>query len=289
MIKALLSVAILVVSLGMAAWLVHSRKNLALQQAGQAVGHIAHTGHGAHTERRMERGAQPLAIRDHSASDVTAQAPSDENALSVAACVPGMVFVAATPCAKADCVPAAAVCIDRYEYPNLAGAMPATMTNFSDGERACAVEGKRLCTEQEWTRACLPPAEADGKSVTLPQRCNFGPAVKAPEPTSAKDEDVAGMLQALDRRVPSGAMADCVSSVGAHDLLGNLQEWVASGDSSSKGGLKGGHFASVETDCRDVSYASDALTRRPFNGFRCCSQPLIAVGQRTRPARQEAP
>ena len=45
-------------------------------------------------------------------------------------------------------------CIDRYEYPNEAGALPVVMVSFIEARDACQTEGKRLCTEDEWTFAC---------------------------------------------------------------------------------------------------------------------------------------
>ena len=45
-------------------------------------------------------------------------------------------------------------CIDRFEYPNRAGANPIVMVDWYEAAALCAGEGKRLCTEDEWTFAC---------------------------------------------------------------------------------------------------------------------------------------
>ncbi len=45
-------------------------------------------------------------------------------------------------------------CIDRFEYPNRRGAYPWIMVSWNESRRICASEGKRLCTEAEWTFAC---------------------------------------------------------------------------------------------------------------------------------------
>ena len=45
-------------------------------------------------------------------------------------------------------------CIDVYEYPNLAGVRPAVMPDWNLARHACEVEGKRLCTVEEWEFAC---------------------------------------------------------------------------------------------------------------------------------------
>jgi len=51
-------------------------------------------------------------------------------------------------------VPAGHFCIDRYEAPNEKGELPYSLQTAYDGEDWCAARGKRLCTEDEWTRAC---------------------------------------------------------------------------------------------------------------------------------------
>ncbi len=48
-------------------------------------------------------------------------------------------------------------CIDLYEYPNKKGERPKVMFNFPQAQHFCAAEGKRVCTETEWTTACEGP------------------------------------------------------------------------------------------------------------------------------------
>src|SRR5688572_3374921 len=45
-------------------------------------------------------------------------------------------------------------CIDRYEYPNRAGATPVVATTWDEAAAQCKSEGKRLCRDTEWTLAC---------------------------------------------------------------------------------------------------------------------------------------
>jgi hypothetical protein len=45
-------------------------------------------------------------------------------------------------------------CIDRYEYPNAYGELPLVAVTFSEAEKYCKLEQKRLCSENEWTFAC---------------------------------------------------------------------------------------------------------------------------------------
>ncbi|HWQ99700.1 MAG TPA: pilin [Candidatus Methylomirabilis sp.] len=53
-------------------------------------------------------------------------------------------------------------CIDRYEAPNQEGAYPIVGVLDWEADWFCDLIGKRLCTTQEWQRACLGP---DGKNT----------------------------------------------------------------------------------------------------------------------------
>src|SRR5262245_8290523 len=45
-------------------------------------------------------------------------------------------------------------CIDKYEYPNVAGATPDVAVTWEEAADKCEAEGKRLCKDTEWTLAC---------------------------------------------------------------------------------------------------------------------------------------
>ena len=47
--------------------------------------------------------------------------------------------------------------IDMYEYPNQRGTLPKVDVTWGEAESLCAEQGKRLCTEQEWQKACTGP------------------------------------------------------------------------------------------------------------------------------------
>jgi formylglycine-generating enzyme required for sulfatase activity len=208
-----------------------------------------------------------------------AESSSQESALSVAACPSGMSFVGQP-----------GFCIDRYEYPNLAAVLPATLISFEEAKKTCEAEGKRLCTDREWTQACLDlPAGATEQQVYGGGRCNYGAGnaaqAGAGEATPQdRDSDLSGMgepeavartLATLDKRVPSGRMADCVSSGGVADLLGNVQEWVQSGNPSYQAAQKGGYFGTESPSCAAASNVRHAAARHPGSGFRCCARPLL--------------
>ena len=48
-------------------------------------------------------------------------------------------------------------CIDKYEWPNVAGERPEVMNRFHQAQVKCAAVGKRMCTESEWSFACEGP------------------------------------------------------------------------------------------------------------------------------------
>jgi formylglycine-generating enzyme required for sulfatase activity len=189
-------------------------------------------------------------------------------------------------------------CIDRYEYPNLASVVPATLVSFEEAKKTCEAEGKRLCTDREWTQACLDlPVGTSEQQAYGAGRCNYGTSVNtadqtspqavAPAIPSVQTEAVATLaalgdpgaiataLAMLDKRTDSGRMADCVSSSGVADLLGNVQEWVQSGNPSYQAAQKGGYFASEAPSCGSASNVRDAHSRHPGSGFRCCARPLL--------------
>ena len=45
-------------------------------------------------------------------------------------------------------------CIDRYEWPNKPGELPAYSLTWYTARDSCAAVGKRLCNDDEWTLAC---------------------------------------------------------------------------------------------------------------------------------------
>src|SRR5262249_30244643 len=90
-------------------------------------------------------------------------------------CQPNMVFIAAgsfkmgskedDPLMGWDDKPlshrnTAAYCIDQYEHPNQEGQKPLVNVTFNEAAEACKAQGKRLCSEEEWERACKGPTNS---------------------------------------------------------------------------------------------------------------------------------
>lgn len=178
-----------------------------------------------------------------------------------------------------------AYCIDRYEFPNVAGVLPRVDVTWTGASALCAEAGKRLCTADEWERACRGPDArtwAYGGSFDR-GRCNT--------PLDSGGPDGAIPYAA------AGAHPDCVSAEGVFDLNGNVSEWVADGWDVARFGPpegQGPEAAGVLRQLRGGTmwsgtfYGQSCLSRHAHpvetqsndDGFRCCADP---------PPRDDAP
>ncbi len=177
-------------------------------------------------------------------------------------------------------------CIDKYEYPNREGAHPPWMVSWYDAEATCRSLGKRTCWDWEWVAACEGPDETPfpygwRRDNT---KCNIDNTWIEPRLSLAysSDKKVANReLSRLDQSVASGAMPECVSGYGVHDLTGNLDEWVTrAGRNRTKSkwsGLKGGGWGHVRNACRPITTSHTPEFEYYFITFRCCKDPEGAL------------
>jgi hypothetical protein len=169
-------------------------------------------------------------------------------------------------------------CIDVFEYPNLAGTVPAVMVDWNDARRACAVEGKRLCTVEEWEFACEGPQMWPYPYGTErdPTACNVDRAYTLPDLAAFSDPwKISAEVERLDKRVPSGSQARCISPFGVRDMTGNVDEWVlnekgGTEDKPYRSTLKGGYWGPVRARCRPITSTHNAWFSFYQVGFRCC-------------------
>ena len=168
-------------------------------------------------------------------------------------------------------------CIDKYEFPNQAGAKPVVMKSWHEAKASCEAVGKRLCGGSEWTLACegrerLPypygtkrDAEACNIDKPYPMPNQQALASKSKE---KREKEAARLWQGE----PSGSRAACVSDYGVHDMTGNVDEWVVNESGKPfKGGLKGGYWGPVRDKCRAMTTSHDEGFAYYQVGFRCCS------------------
>ena len=148
-------------------------------------------------------------------------------------------------------VEVAAFCIDVYEYPNRKGASPTASIPYADAKRLCDAQGKRLCGEAEWEKACKGTGGAK-----WPYGGTFNPDTCNTEDDIGDPRNVA----------KAGAFSKCRSVYGVADLSGNVAEWT------EEKIIKGGSFASGDYAVRCSARKNGAsFSRSSEVGFRCCA------------------
>jgi sulfatase modifying factor 1 len=147
--------------------------------------------------------------------------------------------------------------VDEYAFPNEAGAIPKTGLNRDEAAVLCSMQGKRLCTELEWERACKGPSNTTYEygEQYRPAECATGGAT---------------------RLTPSALRVMCKSGFGIHDLHGGPWEWTSSswqrGGDAAAGVLRGGNAEAGElvSRCANAMPLTPRL-RRTDVGARCCA------------------
>lgn len=284
--------------------------------------------------RRPGEGTGPPTAGPDGGPVFTPEAP---RAGAVASAAPGGALNGASgssgPC-PADMVFSGSTCVDRYEaflvqigeggvespWPhhqrprggvayaarNALGASPQAYISQTEAGAACKLGGKRLCTFNEWQRACqgkrqtlFPYGRAHQKGA-----CNSGKphllsiffgrdgyAWKYEEHfNSPRLDQEPGYL------AKAGEYGACASDEGVHDMVGNLHEWVAdvvdqvpydpghSGIPSHRrpktrvgnGVFMGGFFSTTDehgAGCTFITTAHEPAYHDYSVGFRCCRDP----------------
>jgi hypothetical protein len=212
-----------------------------------------------------------------------AEAPGDEG------CLAGMARVAS-------------FCIDRFEASllradgspwspyfapgdepvravSLEAAVPQAYISGEHAAAACAGAGKRLCSDEEWLRACQGP---EGMTypygdVLAPGLCNDARELHPVIEYFGTDEDwiwseldnacIDQLPASLER---TGSRRACATAEGAMDMMGNLHEWTA----DAEGTFRGGFYVDAAQNGPGCLYATTAHTTSYADystGFRCCA------------------
>lgn len=203
-------------------------------------------------------------------------------------------------------------CLDRYEAPNQAGALPLVMYDFNESEAWCGARGKRLCFDDEWSFACggaagttYPYGETydSGACNTdkpwvayLQSKLNDWPSGASSadigdlqslyaNASSASGAIAVGEVQRLYQAEPSGSFAQCSNTIGAFDMVGSVEEWTrrrdggaVSGGMHFSGNLKGRYWAESRTCFGGVTTHADAFRFYEI-GFRCCQSPALPLNE----------
>ncbi|NRA35921.1 MAG: SUMF1/EgtB/PvdO family nonheme iron enzyme [Polyangiaceae bacterium] len=144
---------------------------------------------------------------------------------------------------------------------------------------ACENAGKRLCTSEEWVRACRGESgrQFPYSDVYRPEICNvFGsvhPARALHSDTSMGHLDPRLNLVQVDGRTvlqPAGGTSECASEWGddqIYDMVGNVDEWVSDAD----GVFRGGFYARATKEGCEAKVTVHSPEYFDYStGFRCC-------------------
>jgi formylglycine-generating enzyme len=179
-------------------------------------------------------------------------------------------------------------CIDEFEYPNQAGAIPNVMVSWYEAKRTCEAQKKRLCGDDEWTLACEGPDRRPYPYGWARDRtaCNIDHLWMQPNDGilgshTASVSQIQAEVNRLSKRVASGSMPRCKSPYGVMDMTGNVDEWAVNVTLDRKpynSAFKGGHWISgARNRCRGVTVSHDENTYYYSEGFRCCADPEPAA------------
>lgn len=162
------------------------------------------------------------------------------------------------------------------------GATPQGYISGDEAEAACEAAGKRLCSGEEWLRACqgsegwtwpYGPTYQEGAcnddyAGSHPVIDYFGTSSGIWDTESMNDP---GINQQPGTLAVGGAYAGCQSAWGAYDLHGNLHEWVG----EAEGTFRGGFYADASINGQGCGYVTTAHSRSYHDystGFRCCAE-----------------
>jgi sulfatase modifying factor 1 len=190
-----------------------------------------------------------------------------------------------------------------YRAANARGVYPQAYVSRIEASAACRATGKRLCTRDEWQRACrhrgtgIFPYQGAARAGA----CNTGKPhllpILFPERGYVfryEEHFNSPELNTTDGFLSrSGGFSECVSDAGLHDMVGNLHEWVedtvttqllASLETDgirrqwqpgrSGNGIFLGGFYSTQSEhgpgCTSITVAHEPGYHDYSTGFRCC-------------------
>lgn len=122
----------------------------------------------------------------------------------------------------------AKTCIDVFEFPNKPCELPFVWVSPVQAKVLCEMEGKRLCSQEEWVMACrsAPDGSEDwlysyGNELDL-TACNTNKSARG----TACEPDSAGSAwrTCTTNTEPSGSSPRCRSRLGVYDMQGNVAE-----------------------------------------------------------------
>jgi hypothetical protein len=205
----------------------------------------------------------------------------------------------------------AKVCIDQFEFPDIACEYPVVHVRANEAAALCGAIGKRLCDAHEWEGACAGAVHDPSVEYEWPRPrmeaewyhnhkreivWSYGPkkhhALCGTNSDRTPDCPGGGWNKCGSNTYPAGAFPECKSSFGAYDFHGNVAEHMSLPMSAEELGMRGEGgftemkgswfvFSKIEAhidDCRwrapkwhESRVSSDNSHRNYHLGFRCCS------------------
>ena len=191
----------------------------------------------------------------------------------------------------------------RYAARSAPNVVPQAYINRIEAQAACEASGKRLCTLDEWYRACRGPRGfmyPYGPQMTK-NACNTSKKhvlslVHGNNPRAWKYDEHFNDPQ-LNKEpgflAKTGEYEQCVSDYGAFDMVGNLHEWISDtvdasledkiplrddirkkiGKNTGHGIFMGGFFSTTSEHgrgCAFVTIGHEPKYHDYSTGFRCC-------------------
>lgn len=145
-------------------------------------------------------------------------------------------------------------CIDIFEFPNQACALPFVWAAPVQARVLCELQGKRLCSQEDWTLACngdpeggKPTKFAYGDEMDLTV-CNTNKSAAKYGPGCDPKSATSAWRTCSTNTEPSGAFPRCKSRFGVYDQHGNVAEimWRRDADGQIYDQLKGSAFFYVD-------------------------------------------
>jgi formylglycine-generating enzyme required for sulfatase activity len=146
-------------------------------------------------------------------------------------------------------------CIDVFEFPNKPCELPLVWVSPVQAKVICELQGKRLCSQEEWTLACnadpaggKPTKFAYGDEMDL-EICNTNKSGGTYSKDCVPDSASSAWKTCATNTEPTGAFPKCRSRFGVYDQHGNVAEImtrVDADDGKTYDQLKGSAFFYVD-------------------------------------------
>jgi formylglycine-generating enzyme required for sulfatase activity len=195
-----------------------------------------------------------------------------------------------------------------FEARSEAGVFPQAYISRNESQAACFAAAKRLCTFDEWRRACRGPRRQtfpfgmrDRKSACNSSKPHLLPQLFGGDTRTWKyDENFNSPLlnQKEGYLAKSGSFEECRTEEGTYDLVGNLHEWVSGIVTESLvekletdtverrkqpwhvgNGIFVGGFYSTSAEhgpgCLNITIAHEPRYHDYSTGFRCCKAAIL--------------